>query len=271
MRGMLAITGSLLSLYGCYGEEYGPESVGKARGQALAICDGSEGIRFGYEEGGGYYLGRDPEAFFKNLGSSFFYVRGDCHYVLSWGIERMREGELSSAQAEQLSFDVDYRTIDRRADRLPSGCSDGYGHIHGPTATLDCCNCFNTDPAISRFARESSFVEGAVTVATVERRDTTAVPSARVWPLTRPAATFAITHDGPPDAQDGVRIDDPDDAALLRGLRETRRETLTVATDPAIVTVLDGDLRYDAYIRDELPADMEAPVHDLLEERNGTR
>ena len=271
MRGMLAITASLLSLYGCYGDEYGPDSVGKVRGEALAICDGSEGIRFGYEEGGGYFVGRDPEAFFKSLGSSFLYVRGDCHYALSWGVGAVREGDLSFAQAEQLSFDVDYRTIDRRADRLQSGCGESYGHIHGPTATLDCCNCFNTDPAIGRFARESTFVEGSVTVATVERTDATAVPSARVWPLAHPAATFAITHDGPPYAQDGVRIDDPDDAALLRELRETRRATLEVPTQPAIVTVLDGDRRYDAYIRDELPDDMEVPVHDLLEERNGTR
>src|SRR4051812_23194285 len=46
------------------------------------ICDGSDGLRFAYQVGGGFQPG-PPENLFFEPGSSFLYIDGHCHYWVS--------------------------------------------------------------------------------------------------------------------------------------------------------------------------------------------
>lgn len=245
---------------GCYSDAHGADSLA----EPLAICDGSADIRFGYDVSGGWIT--DPSAlFFTQYGWSFAYVRGDCGYVAAKEPEgQFHTGVLSATQAEQLSKEVDYRTLDRRA-RAPGRppCPDAPGErIHGAHATLHCTCCGPVASRVAvRLADQGKPVEAAVTVAVVP--GTRAVPDADwpTWPLAVPITTFFTSQGATPDADDGVRVDDSDDAAALRALRDGFRNA------NGTVMVQDGGLPYELYVRDELPADMEAAVQALLAER----
>ena len=235
--------------------------------QPLAICDGSESIRFGYDSDGGRIT--DHSGLFYTHYGSFLYVHGDCSYVAGTGSNRsFRAGVLSAALAEQLSAEVDYRTLDSRA-RKPEHqtCLDApVEHYHGPNATLRSqCSSQTRLRTIHALADVGPMVEAAVTVAVLAGTGTGGAPppSAPAWPIATSILTFFTSLGATPGVDDGVRVDDLDDAAALRELRDT---TAPVSDAPAFV-VQEGGLAYRVYVRDELPEDMEAAVQALLAER----
>ena len=268
-RGWLALLG--VCGLGCYGDEHGPDDVhgpghvGEVA-EPLAICDGSEEIRFGYDASGGFFSNRSI-AFFEQYGTSFLYVRGDCRYVAARAPDgRFSAGTLSAEDADELSSEAGYRTLDRRArgpERPP--CFDApVERMHGPSATLHCSCCGGLVPrTVARLTDQGTPLAAAVTLAVASANETPE-PSWPAWPLATPISRFSISPRTIPGPGDGERVDDPDDAASLHALR---REFAQVRDDVPVTFVRNGSLAYALFIRDELPEDMEAGVQALLSER----
>ena len=282
-RALLPLMIAGLSCVGCAEDGDTPPgradagSVGRADSAAepvepAELCDGSERIRFGYDVVG-ITTGFSSDPFFDQYGADFFFLRGDCRYVRGggYGEHEFREGTLDAAQAEQLAREVDFATLRQRFVREQDDpCWDQpTERVHGPSSTFSCRCCKVWKPThdvVEGLLTDSTVVQSAVTAAAATRSNTEPDLARPRWPLATSIREILVPEMRyAPSPEDGRRFDDPDDRAALRALRDSARKDGSL---PASIEVQDGDGPvYAVYVRDELPADMESMVQELLAER----
>lgn len=212
---------------------------------------------------------------------AFFYVRGDCHFVVSSGpFGEIREGDLSADQAAALATAVHLDEI-ASLGQTPDdeSCPDaGVVQVRGPDGGLSCtCGCPDPrgDEIFTAVASqlESAWqagrgVTGPVRAAAYVPPEGIAwwqgsdVPQA--WPLTTSLSDIAVVDAGSVQSTSGQLFEGAD-AESLRELRSNAQATGTTPGQVQRFPVREGDAGevHALLVRDELPEDIAQVVARL--------
>ncbi len=247
------------------------------------LCDGSRDIRLGYQMAGGGPSQNDV-AFMRPYGYVFMVIDGSCHYYLSTldAREGMRSGELSAAEAEQISRDVSFAKLPKWNGHYGQSCSDAPGLnliTSSSRLSLACsCGCEGAPQGAeaamnkagewhARLAARAAVLSGPIRALAKREERVDASTPAYAWPFEfaiadRPGLIFEPSYRDPPPP--GVLFEGAE-ATALHALRakanadyKEAREKDTLPPSPVFI---DLDSRgYLFYLRDELPTGQAAAV-----------
>lgn len=243
------------------------------------LCDGSSDVRLAVHQSGGFVA---SETVFLRPYGRFLFVAGSCEfYVGAGGDGSVRIGQLTAQEAEALSQDVSWSSLQTWSRfRDTESCPDaGFTTVQAPGAPVQCtCGCGPTAPsgleaAISRSAGQIQlFSEKAPTGVTPSVRvvalpaDSLGIPEQTLfpWPLEWNISRILLS-DGALVASSGLEITDPDEVAVFRDL-VVRNADAEVA---ARVSVADeSGTAYVLLVRDELPEELRRSAEALLRQAN---
>ncbi len=238
------------------------------------LCDGTSELRLAvYSKAHVFSL---ADYFYSTLAYEFLLVMGDCRYYVrsspDSSLGGVHTGLLATRQAEQLADAVGWGKLDRwKTFADNESCADAGGiYLQSATARVVCtCGCGNDAlegleeafregfSAVDRLWQAGSEIEGgAVTVAAylpppgiAWSPDTQPVLE---WPLSWDFATIVLPPEEISKTRSGKRIDDPEQVAELRKLRDNTRQAAVFGTSIK-VRGNDGEV-YALLVRDELPA-----------------
>jgi hypothetical protein len=230
---------------------------------ADVLCNGSDQIQLLLQSHGGLLWQ------YNSTHAIFAMVDGHCHYYVENGyMNGIRQGVLSASQADQLAHEVNITRLKGWTEPPLFQCSDGGSQLIATPAAAISCECgecsgaqaaskkaaiTSADTWLARLAMQGSPVSGAVWAMAIQDNFAGFSQQPVAWPLARPMGSI----DGfvklaiPTDSSQGARFDDAGEAMTLRELRGQ------VATIAGFVAIQDGDMKYDLYVRDELPADVD--------------
>jgi hypothetical protein len=229
------------------------------------VCDGSDGVRLILTRGGGG-AGSGGTDFEYPYGRAFAFVDGHCRFVT--GTEQQagyRSGELSPEQAAELSAESAWNALPILDGFEGPNCIEGGFQVVADGTHQMLWHCPGTDHAkeqaifdwFERFHTLGQLLNGPVRVLT-RRQDAPDGSVVHDWPLSVDPALALGPENVAPTASSGMRFEDPADTAALRGLRAM--SDFGGAYSPMMVRVRSGSDTYIAYIRDELPAEMQSAV-----------
>jgi hypothetical protein len=238
-----------------------PDSGAAVDEPASAICDGSDEIRLGMWTTGGFV---GAQWWFMNpYGGEFAFVDGHCAFHGSTNaMHGIVTGTLSASEAEQLASEVGWTKIDAFSRHIDvCGPDAGESKISNGSHAFGCsCDCDAGAPAglaaaeaashvwVKRLVERGAPFDGAVRALLLEAGDGVMRGTPK-WPLTRSPSEFLVP--GMLDATAGTVVDDPEEAAQLRMLRQA---TIEQTPDAAQVLVDIGTVgTYALLVRDELP------------------
>lgn len=255
------------------------------------LCDGSTAIRLGYQQGGGGPVPNN-DTFMRPFGYTFLVIDGLCHYYLGPldAREGIRHGELSRAEADQISRDVDFAKLLQWNGQFGQGCPDqgGFNLVTSKSQLSLACGCGGcvgappgAEDALNKILEwyaelepRSSALTGPIRALaeSLERvHETTPVYD---WPVARAIAeteglVFVPNYNDPPPP--GVLFEGSD-ATALRMLREEGnadfKRALEDDSSPPSPVARDSDSRgYLLHLRDELPADHAAAIRAFFATR----
>jgi hypothetical protein len=247
------------------------------------LCDGSTDIRLGYQMGGGG-PSRNDDAFMRPYGYVFMVIDGSCHYHLSTldAREGMRSGELSAAEAAQISRDVSFAKLPKWNGHYGQRCPDapGLNLITSSSRLSLACSCGcegapqGAEAAMNKavewhalLASRAAVLSGPIRALAKREDRVHASTPAYAWPFERaiaetPGLIFEPSYSEP--TPPGVLFEGAE-ATALHALRakanadyEEARENDTLPPSPVFI---DLDSRgYLFYLRDELPAGQAAAI-----------
>lgn len=262
---------SVLALCTACGGESSEDGGSGGGTQTQPLCDGSDTIRLLYRSGGGYV--EQSYAFTNPHGHVFLAVMGNCEaFVGESYMKGLRSRTLSEQQAASLSKDLGRDQL-AAWSKFPDtmSCPDaGSTSISDGTNVVSCsCGCDPDVPAGVQAAleqaakwKESLLVEGTPLsgpVAAAALPDDNPQPSFGPfsWPLSWPVTELP----SPYTSSTGTRIEDATEAAALRQLRADALSQMTWASYTPIVDSTAA--RFQLYVRDELPAEVEAALQSV--------
>lgn len=280
VRNLLVVAASLVLFLGCGGE--GPKAPPDD------VCDGSSEMRLVFEVGGGFV---DSAFYFTNPhGFGFFAIDGSCRfYAGSDYMLGIASGTLSEGQAKQLGADVHWSDLAgwSWSYHQDETCPDAGGEALMRAGRFAGCGCgcdaiapkglgaalSNAEDWMRRLSAQGTRLDGPVTAFAWESDDPlkTDPRLERVtWPLARSMASIAGLLHERFDADvtvagttGGARFEDRVEVAQLRDVRFATAEQTLNGVTPTFVPVMEGSMRYDLYVRDELPETVEAAWDDL--------
>jgi hypothetical protein len=243
---------------------------------ARALCDGSDDIRFAYEVTGGFL--EFDELFLAPGSYGFFYLRGDCRFIVSQGpTGEIREGELSAQEVTALLADVQIEEIARVGPiRDTETCPDaGSVRVIAPEGELACtCGCpaplgdtilSAAADVLSEAWQAGEPLDGPVSAVAYVPPSGIAwwqgVDEPQAWPLDSSLSEITVADAGSVEATSG-RLFEDDDAASLRALRRTAQMESSTAQRFPVREGTAGEL-HALLVRDELPADMLQAIERL--------
>jgi hypothetical protein len=198
-------------------------------------------------------------------------VDGHCHYYVENGsMNGMREGVLSASQADQLAHEVGITRLTGSTTPPDFVCFDGGSTLIATRAAAmrcECGGCFGPQAAsktaaiksahawIDRLAMQGTPISGSVWAMAIQDNFAGASQEPLAWPLARPMGSIdgLVQPSLPTASSQGARFDD---AAEAMALRELRQQAAAIA-NASFVAIQDGAMKYDLYVRDELPADVD--------------
>lgn len=238
------------------------------------LCDGSADLRLAIQSGGGFVT--ETYSFTHPLGAPFLLVTGDCRFLTCVGADScasLREGQLSTAQAQLLSDDLALAALSGEAYSHSGSCLDGGSLVLATRDGSAACTC-GCDPDLSArvstamkrvpellaaVGSASAPVRGPVEIVAVELGGAEGAepggPTSREvvpWPFAWSLREFAIARErlsADVLRTQRSRIVEGSEASLLRSLRD--RSVRSVFDVEVLVD--EGGALFAVYVRDAVP------------------
>jgi hypothetical protein len=114
-------------------------------------------------------------------------------------------------------------------------------------------------PSFGMLHELGELIAGPVVVVVSDSRQPAANATVVRWPIATDPTTLLAANGGDPLFSSGVRLEAPEDVAVLRSVRMQGWTAEWHAMDPTWVRTSD-DRTYAAYIRDDVPEDLRAAL-----------
>lgn len=251
-----------------------------ATGEAYQLCDGSDDVRFAFNQAGGHV--ESTYGFTNPYGHQFLYITGKCDFVASKGtsyVEGWVKGALSAEQAAALTEGLALRDFAGLLYTDPQSCPDaGTSSLATAAGYVDCsCGCDDAAPAsvtaamsgveraLATIATVAHPLEGPLALIAVVAPSDVKLPNSRVlsWPLGWPISSIAISQEESQGLyprgsgeQSRTTVRDQEAAAL----RDLRAQALAQDRYARTLLVEQGGQVYWLYLRDELAPALAAAV-----------
>ncbi len=232
-------SGVLLAAIGCGRNEF--SETGEAS-ETEHICDGSDELTLGMIVGDLAAETSYPQVVETELGYSFLYMDGGCHYWagtgdLSWGggcFSAITEGTLSPAEVAALEQDVSYArwTILRGTHAQEDVYPSGVFATNGESTVVCLGECSNESPSadealrvhgqqwMEKLYRAGNPVSGPMRIGVVCDLTTSSPPAQTVsWPLSSSPSNYVLEGEWDGTLGDSTLIERSGDINALRALR----------------------------------------------------